>query len=163
MSRRTRPRSSRWAATIQPTILQENVDEMSQFRKLRWTWCHKWHLVHPVGGVDVKSLDVALGVKLLRGTNVTVDQMSSGRSVRVEMSLGCSMGGCSVKVPIDTLSTCCWSSTHEHLYSVYYAMLFFVPTLTELRIQKYTELRGIPRNFADFKTQSLQYIWIWVF
>jgi hypothetical protein len=43
------------------------------------------------------------------------------------------------------------------LYSVCYVMLFiFVPTLTEFLIQKYTEFRGIPRNFADFKSRSLQ-------
>jgi hypothetical protein len=36
---------------------------------------------------------------MLQGTNVTVDQMFSGRSVRVEMSLGRSLGGHSIKAP----------------------------------------------------------------
>jgi hypothetical protein len=36
-----------------------------------------------------------LGAKMSLGTNVTVDQMFSGRSMRVKMSLGCS-----VKVPL---------------------------------------------------------------
>jgi hypothetical protein len=40
-----------------------------------------------------------LGVKMSMGTNVTVDQMFSGRSMQVEMSLGRSVGGHSVKVP----------------------------------------------------------------
>jgi hypothetical protein len=45
------------------------------------------------------------------------------------------------------------------VYLVSYAMLFiFVPTLTEFRIQKYTEFRGISRNSADIKSQSLQYV-----
>jgi hypothetical protein len=39
------------------------------------------------------------------------------------------------------------------IYSVCYAMLFiFFPTLTEFR--------GIPLNFADCKSQSLQYVGI---
>ncbi len=40
-----------------------------------------------------------MGVKMLQGPNVTVDQMSSGRSVRVKMSLGRSVGGRSIKAP----------------------------------------------------------------
>ncbi len=40
-----------------------------------------------------------LGVKMSLGTNVTVDQKYSGRSVVVQMSLGRSVGGRSVKVP----------------------------------------------------------------
>jgi hypothetical protein len=41
-----------------------------------------------------------LGVKMLLGTNVTVDQIFSGHSMRVEMSLGHSVGRCFVKVPL---------------------------------------------------------------
>ncbi len=40
-----------------------------------------------------------LGVKMSLGTNVTADQKYSGRSVVVQMSLGRSVGGRSVKVP----------------------------------------------------------------
>jgi hypothetical protein len=40
-----------------------------------------------------------MGVKMLLGPNVTVNQMFSGRSMWVEMSLGRSVGGHSVKVP----------------------------------------------------------------
>jgi hypothetical protein len=40
-----------------------------------------------------------LGVNMSLGTNVTVDQKYSGRSVVVQMSLGRSVGGRSVKVP----------------------------------------------------------------
>jgi hypothetical protein len=40
-----------------------------------------------------------LGVKMSLGVNVTVDQLSNGRSVRVEMSLGRSVGGRSVTIP----------------------------------------------------------------
>jgi hypothetical protein len=55
--------------------------------------------------VDIKSLDVVNGVKMLQGPNVTVDQMSSGRSVLVKMSLGRSMGGRSVKAPSELGTT----------------------------------------------------------
>ncbi len=51
------------------------------------------------GGWTLNLWMLQLGVKLLRGTNVTVDQMSSGCFVGVEMSLGCSVGGRSVKEP----------------------------------------------------------------
>ncbi len=55
--------------------------------------------------MDVKSLDVATGVKMSLGTNVTMDQKYSGRSVVVQMSVvqmsvGRSVGERSVKVPI---------------------------------------------------------------
>jgi hypothetical protein len=40
-----------------------------------------------------------MGVKMLQGPYVTVDQMFSGCSVRVKMALGHSMGGRSVKAP----------------------------------------------------------------
>jgi hypothetical protein len=36
---------------------------------------------------------------MLQEPNVTVDQMFSGRSMQVTMSLGCSVGGRSVKAP----------------------------------------------------------------
>jgi hypothetical protein len=41
-----------------------------------------------------------MGVEMLQGPNVTVDQMFSGCSVRVKMSLGRSVGGRSVKAPV---------------------------------------------------------------
>ncbi len=45
------------------------------------------------------------------------------------------------------------------IYLVCYAMLFlFVPTLMKFCVQKYAEFCGIPRNFADFKSQSLLYV-----
>ncbi len=47
--------------------------------------------------VDEQS--VHFEVNCHHGRSVTVDQMSSGRSVVVEMSLGRSVGGRSVKVP----------------------------------------------------------------
>ncbi len=34
---------------------------------------------------------------------------------------------------------------------------------TEFRIQKYAEFRGIPWNFANFNSQSLQYVSFWYF
>jgi hypothetical protein len=37
---------------------------------------------------------------MLQGPNVTVDQMFSGCSMQVEMSLGCSVGGRSIKAPV---------------------------------------------------------------
>jgi hypothetical protein len=45
-----------------------------------------------------------LGAKMSLRTNVTVSQMYSGQSVRVEMSLRLSVGGRSVKVPRNVLS-----------------------------------------------------------
>jgi hypothetical protein len=48
---------------------------------------------------------------------------------------------------------------------IQYAMVLFIffPTLMEFRIQKYAEFCGIPWNFANFNSQSLQYVRIWVF
>ncbi len=48
-------------------------------------------------GVDVQSVHFESNCH--SGRPVTVDQSSSGRSMRVEMSLGCSVGGRSVKAP----------------------------------------------------------------
>jgi hypothetical protein len=50
--------------------------------------------------VTIQETEVdILGVKMSLGTNVTVDQKYSGRSVVVQMSLGRSVGGRSIKVP----------------------------------------------------------------
>ncbi len=48
-------------------------------------------------GVNKQSVHFVANCHI--GRSVTMDQMSSGYSVRLEMSLGCSAGGGSVKVP----------------------------------------------------------------
>ncbi len=50
--------------------------------------------------MDVKSLDVATGCQSVTGNKCHSEPNFSGRSMRVEMSLGRSVGGRSVKVPL---------------------------------------------------------------
>jgi hypothetical protein len=60
-----------------PGLHQRNMDQISLIRKLGWTWCHKWHNVHPTGGIYVKSLDAAIGCQ-----NVTGNKCHSGPYVQ---------------------------------------------------------------------------------
>ncbi len=52
------------------------------------------------GGWTLNLWMLQLGIKMSLGTNVAVDQKYSGHSVVVQMSLGRSLGGRSVKVPV---------------------------------------------------------------
>jgi hypothetical protein len=57
-----------------------------------------------------------------------------------------------------------WNSVNTEFRNFFSTSVYSFAMLCYLFSSQLWQLfRGIQRNFADFKSQSLQYVWIWVF